>query len=95
MKAGRLQSFIRQNIGAILSEWDLFAKTKIPAAATMSLLELRDHAEEVLLAIADDIGCPQTEAQRDQKSKGLADGTADRLAGARHTARFVTCPASI
>ena len=82
MKAGRLPSFIRQNLGAILPEWDLFAKTKIPAAATMSLLELRDHAEEVLRAIADDIGRPQSEAQRDQKSKGLADGTADRLAGA-------------
>ena len=45
MTASRLQAFIQQNIGAILSEWEVFAKTRIPAAATMSVLELRDHAE--------------------------------------------------
>jgi len=74
MTAGRLQSFIQQNIGALLSEWELFAKTRIPAAATMSVLELRDHAEQMLRVIAEDIGRPQSEAQRDHKSKGLADG---------------------
>ena len=75
MTAGRLQSFIQQNIGAILSEWELFAKTRIPAAATMSILELRDHADEMLRAIAEDIGRPQSEGQRDRKSKGLADAS--------------------
>jgi hypothetical protein len=40
MRATRLGLFIRQNIDAILSEWELFAKTRIPAAATMSILEL-------------------------------------------------------
>ena len=69
MTASRLQSFIQQNIGAILSEWEVFAKTRIPAAATMSVLELRDHAEEMLLAIAEDIGRPQSEDPTRAKSK--------------------------
>jgi hypothetical protein len=75
MRATRLGSFIQQNIGAILSEWESFAKTRIPAAATMSVLELRDHAQEMLRAIADDIGRQQTEAQRESKAKGLTDAT--------------------
>jgi signal transduction histidine kinase len=82
MTATRLGSFIQQNIGPILSEWELFAKTRIPAAATMSVPELRDHAEEMLRAIADDIGRQQTEAQRDSKSRGLADATDAHLTAA-------------
>ena len=75
MAATQLGSFIQQNIGAILSEWELFAKTRIPAAATMSVLELRDHAEEMLHKICEDIGRQQTEAQRESKSKGGADAS--------------------
>jgi hypothetical protein len=61
----------------------------------MSLVELRDHAEEVLLAIADDIGRPQSEAQGDHKSKGLAEVPPPGSQVLRHTGRFVTCLASI
>ena len=87
MTATRLGSFIQQNIGAILAEWELFAKTRIPAAATMSIPELRDHAEEMLRAIADDLGRPQTEAERSSKSKGLADATeAQPTAASEHGA---------
>ena len=75
MTARRLGSFIQQNMGAILSEWELFARTRIPPAATMSVLELRDHAEEMLRAIAEDIGRPESDVERDRKAKGLADAT--------------------
>jgi signal transduction histidine kinase len=75
MTATRLGSFIQDNMGAILREWELFARTRIPAAATMSVPELRDHAEEILRAIAEDISRPETEAERSNKSKGLADAT--------------------
>ena len=51
MTARRLGAFIQQNLEAILSEWEVFARTRIPAASTMSVLELRDHAEQVLRAI--------------------------------------------
>ena len=82
MTARRLASFIERNMDAILSEWEVFAKTRIPAAATMSVLELRDHAEEMLRAIAEDIGRPQSEAERDRKAKGLADSTEERTGAA-------------
>ena len=90
MSARRLGSFILQNIGPILSEWQLFAKTRIPAAATMSVLDLRDHAEIMLRAIADD--SRQTEAQRDNKSTGLADATDARptAAWARRAMRHLS-----
>ena len=48
MTATRLGSFILQNIDPILHELELFAKTRIPAAATMSALRLRDHGEDML-----------------------------------------------
>ncbi len=82
MTASRLQAFIQQNIGAILSEWEVFAKTRIPAAATMSVLEPRDHAGEMLLAIAEDIGRRQSETQREHKARGLADGANGRTTAA-------------
>lgn len=69
----RLVEFIEKNIEPILSEWDAFAKTRIPPAATMSVLALRDHAREMLLAVAKDMRQSQSEAQRDTKSKGLAE----------------------
>jgi signal transduction histidine kinase len=87
MGATRLGSFIQQNVGAIVSEWELFAKTRIPAAATMSVLDLRDHAEEIVRAIADDIGRQQTEAQRENKAKGFSDATEEHpTAASQHGA---------
>ena len=57
----RLESFILRNLQSILREWEQFARTRIPAGETMSLTELRDHAEEMLRAIAQDLGKHQTE----------------------------------
>ncbi len=67
----RFSAFIETNLDAILQEWDAFAKTLLPAAATMSDLDLRDHAREILLAIAHDMETSQTEQQRSAKSKGV------------------------
>ena len=95
MTTTRLGSFIQQNIGAILCEWELFAKTKIPAAATMSGAELRGHAEEMLRQ------SPRISADHRPKRNATASrkawptqptGTRRRH---RHTAQFDTCPASI
>ena len=41
----------------------------------MSTLALRDHARQILLAIAKDMRSRQTEAERYVKSQGLAEGT--------------------
>ncbi|MBJ2154590.1 ATP-binding protein [Variovorax sp. IB41] len=68
----RLSQFIRDNIEPILVEWEMFARTMIPPAETMSVAELRDHAHEILLAIADEMESSQSEDEREAKSKGLA-----------------------
>ena len=51
----QLSSFIRENIEQIVAEWEAFARTLVPAAATMTPLALRDHAAGILQAIAKEI----------------------------------------
>ncbi|KPP99463.1 diguanylate cyclase [Marinobacter sp. HL-58] len=55
----RLSDFIRADIEPILQEWDTFAKTLFHARE-MDKTGRRDHAREMLLAIADDIESTQT-----------------------------------
>jgi signal transduction histidine kinase len=66
----RLADFIRANIEHIMAEWEAFALTCLPAAEAMTLLALRDHAEEMLLAVAADMDSPQSAAEQTEKSKG-------------------------
>ena len=70
----RLAQFITRNIESILEQWEAFAATRLPAAEHMKPLELRDHAKEILQAIAIDLSMPQTEEEQAAKSKGLAAG---------------------
>lgn len=66
----RLADFIEENLEQILQSWENFASTMTPAAANMSSAELRDHAEQMLRTIADDMRTAQTAEQSIQKSKG-------------------------
>lgn len=66
-----MASFIIEHMEEILTEWDSFARTLSPASATMDSLALRDHARQMLEAIAKDIGTRQSEDQKELKSKGL------------------------
>jgi signal transduction histidine kinase len=68
----RLAQYISQEMEAILAEWESFAGTLLPAAKGMSSLELRDHAREILEAIAEDLARPQTRQAQLDKSRGLA-----------------------
>ncbi|UUZ50454.1 hypothetical protein LP420_11680 [Massilia sp. B-10] len=68
----RLDHFIHAHMDDILSEWESFAQTLTPAAAQMSKLALRDHARQILAAIALDIGTEQNAHQQQAKSQGLA-----------------------
>jgi signal transduction histidine kinase len=77
-----LPEFIHLQMEAILSEWDKFAAEQLPAARGMNAAALRDHAEELLRAVAKDIRAPQTSEQQSQKSKGQAV----RMEGAPQTA---------
>jgi signal transduction histidine kinase len=71
----RLAQFISENAGPILVEWESFARTRIPAAATMDTMSLRDHAADMLQAFSDDLQASQTEDERSLKAQGLAVAT--------------------
>ena len=65
----RLSSFIYDNMDHILKEWDEFAVT-VPAAYGMNQEQLRDHAQEVLVAIAADMETSRTSQERHDRSRG-------------------------
>lgn len=73
----RLSDFIRANIEAVEKEWEAFATTLQPAEGAMTRSELRDHASEILKAIADDLDQPESRAEQQGKSKG--EGHAHRM----------------
>jgi signal transduction histidine kinase len=72
-----LSTFILDNHEGIIREFSAFAKTLMPDGADMSEQQLRDHAEEILTAIAIDMVMAQTEEERSQKS--LGHGTAQTM----------------
>jgi hypothetical protein len=78
----RLSAFISSDTDAIVARWEEFAATRLPAARSMSRLELRDHARQILEAIAIDLGTPQTRDEQSIKSRGMAEAPFD----ARETA---------
>src|SRR5688572_26541020 len=67
----KLSRFIIENMEAILTEWESFAKTILPAAETMDSLALRDHAKQILEAVSKDIETSQTDQEQSDKSKDL------------------------
>jgi signal transduction histidine kinase len=68
----RLSDFIVRDMEAILAQWDSFAGGQLPAAAYMSPLALRDHAREILSAVAADLTTAQSLEEQSEKSKGRA-----------------------
>jgi signal transduction histidine kinase len=65
-----LSEFITRNMEAILVDCEAFAQTMLPAAAHMDSAALRDHAAQVLTAIALDMQQPQTRREQHAKSQG-------------------------
>ena len=59
-------------MNSIVAEWEIFAAAQLPAAAQLGSLALRDHAEEILQALAKDILTGQTRDEQAEKSKGRA-----------------------
>jgi len=90
----RLAQFITENLEEILVEWEAFAASLLAPGQVMSSLALRDHATQILLAIAEDIESEQTDLQQAYKSRGFvpiaeATRTAAMTHGAlRHLAGF-------
>jgi signal transduction histidine kinase len=73
----RLAEFILLNREAILAEWEAFAGTLLPAASGMTSDALRDHAKQILEAVAADLATLQTREAQSEKSKGRTPKVAD------------------
>jgi signal transduction histidine kinase/CheY-like chemotaxis protein len=82
----RLVEFIRSNVEPILSEFEAFARTMLPAAADMTIAELRNDAEKILRAVAEDMETPQSAQEQSEKSKGQRtdSGSAVQQAASAH-----------
>jgi signal transduction histidine kinase/CRP-like cAMP-binding protein len=84
-EALQLSGFINHNMDAIVAQWEAFAQTLLPAAATMTPLALREHAKPILQAIADDIQSRQAGAQQPdrpgQETAATAHGALRHLSG--------------
>jgi signal transduction histidine kinase len=78
----RFAEFIERDMEAILQEWEEFAATLLPAAASMTPLALRDHAKQILEAVAADMRTAQSERAQVEKSRGQASA----IAGSPETA---------
>jgi signal transduction histidine kinase len=66
----RLADFISRDIEPILAQWEAFATTLQPAAANMGSLGLRNHAQQILHAVAKDLQTSQTRDAQREKSLG-------------------------
>ncbi|WP_229466578.1 ATP-binding protein [Pseudoduganella plicata] len=69
---------------SILQAWEDFARTIEPPALTMDDTELRDHAKQMLHAIARDLERPQSEQESAAKSKGLGKRGSDDTPAETH-----------
>lgn len=78
----RLADFIIRDMESILAQWEAFAATLLPAAASMQSLALRNHAQQILQAVAKDLSTVQTKEAQAEKSMGRAPA----LVGAPETA---------
>ncbi|MBF6986603.1 MULTISPECIES: sensor histidine kinase [Cupriavidus] len=78
----RLADFILRDMKQILAEWEAFSATQLPAARSRDSLALRDHAPQILQAIAKDLSTPQTSEAQREKSLGRAP----KVPGAPETA---------
>ena len=81
-----LADFIRGNQSAIVAEWEAFAATQLPAAGGMTRAALRDHATEILTALATDMDEPQGGHEQAEKSKGRGARHALKAVGGIHAA---------
>ena len=65
-----LAEFIGQHHEEIIAEFSAFARTLIAQGSDMTELELRDHAKDMLIAIAKDLETDQSAEEQRKKSHG-------------------------
>src|SRR5688572_6517367 len=73
----RLAHFMLANVEPIRAEWEVFARSSWPNAATADPAEGRDEAADIRRATALDMQPGQTSAQQAEKSRGGRRGNED------------------
>ncbi len=73
----RLGEFIQKNTSAITSDWEVFARSCVPAATRMDLEQRRDHIAGMLKAIAVDLDTAQSKKEQAEKAAGQSDAHVD------------------
>jgi signal transduction histidine kinase len=76
--------FIQQHHDEIIGEFSSFARTLMPAGADMTETDLRDHAQEMLTAIAQDLNTEQSVKEQHHKSRGLGSANIMVASGRLH-----------
>lgn len=79
-----LSDFIRTHHSEIIAAFEEFARTLIPAGTSLTPVELRDHAAEMLTAIVEDLGTHQSASEQGRKSRGLGRAQSMAAAGVQH-----------
>ncbi|AXK73193.1 sensor histidine kinase [Lysobacter sp. TY2-98] len=83
----QLSRFIHSQMDAILADWEEFARRNAPDDSHMTDLALRDHARDILYAVALDLESPQSQDEQFAKSQGDSDDVrGPRTAAAIHGA---------
>ena len=80
----KLSRYIDEQSETILADWDAFAQTLTPASSSMTRKALRDHALQMLRAIAMDIDTRQNETEELEKSQGKAPNKFPNSAASIH-----------
>lgn len=68
----KLSTFLTSNIEPILREWESFARTIQTDCTPLDSVGLRDHAEQMVRVIAEDLLNHQSLLEQREKSQGLA-----------------------
>ena len=79
-----LREFIAGHHRAIISEFSAFARTLMPPGSRMTETDLRDHAEELLTAIAEDLNSDQTPEEQARKASGRGAAAVMLASGRLH-----------
>lgn len=79
-----LSAFIQDHHEEIVSQFSVFARTLMPRGADMTEAELRDHAEEILAAVVQDMSLAQTSGEQSRKSEGRGSSNTMRASGRLH-----------
>ncbi|MBT9596540.1 MAG: HAMP domain-containing histidine kinase [Vitreoscilla sp.] len=77
----KFSAFIKDNLDAIVADWEAFARS-LPAGRAMSALALRDHSREILLAIAGDMEIRQSDQERAEQAQDIVPTEASTASAA-------------